>query len=130
MSCGETEGRLARPMDELLHFLDGLIQSLAPGMAGLAAVSAPVVTALVGLIKRARPISNGNHVQALVGAVSLVVVVIEAAAVGVFGNGVDVKEAGGLLIVTAIVFLGAIGTHEVITDRSVATGAPTKVETR
>jgi hypothetical protein len=116
-------------MDELLHFLDGLIQSLAPGMAGLAAVSAPVVTAIVGLIKRARPITNGNVTQAITFGVSLVVVVIEAAAVGTFGNGVDVKEIGGLLIVTAIVFLGAIGTHEVITDRSVATNAPLKVET-
>jgi hypothetical protein len=107
-------------MDELLHFLDGLLRSVAPGMGGLALISAPVVTGLVGAVKRFFPNLQGNVNQTIAAGITLVVVLGEAAtpAINVFGDGVTGQEVAGLLLVSAMTYLMAVGFNETTKNRN------------
>lgn len=106
-------------MDPLLQPLNALLDSLAPGMGGLAIASSPLVTAIVAAIRRFW-LKNlaGNAIQTVAAVVSLVVVLLEAQAVNTFGDGLSVNEGLGLILVFVIVFLGALGFNEVLRNQN------------
>jgi hypothetical protein len=107
-------------MDDLLHLLDGLVRSIAPGFAGLAAASAIPIKFLVDLVKRYRPDLRGNAARVVALVVSAAVVIAEALAIpapNAFSDGVDVKEVAGLLLSIAIAFFVAVGFNEMTEDR-------------
>lgn len=99
-------------MDEALR---NLLQNTSPGSLAVLALTGPVVKLLVGWFKRSLRLS-GNAVQTAAAGVSCGVVGVYALAAGAVPA--SPREWTSLALVALLCWLGALGSHEALTDRS------------